>query len=70
MNTKVNIQTYKPGQIKININGFNVVKSAVQLLDDPRLVYISYSPSTIISAHGMLSRMLSNLYQIIIINLQ
>ena len=33
------IQTHKPDQTKININGFNMTKSAAQLLYGPVLIY-------------------------------
>ena len=38
MNSQVHIQTPKPDQTKININGFDMAKSAAQLLYGPILV--------------------------------
>ena len=38
INLQVHTQTHKPDQTKININGFDMAKSAAQLLYGPVLV--------------------------------
>ena len=38
MNSQVHTQTHKPDQTEININGFDIAKSAAQLLYGPVLV--------------------------------
>ena len=40
MNSKVHTPTHKPDLTKINIKGFDVAKSAAQLLYGPVLVFI------------------------------